>query len=211
MRNKNNEFINNFSNIKVLTGISTLTIINNEEAPPLFLMHKRNIDSVSYAMNNYHVIPAEEFQPSSKAAASFKEDLDFWKNIMREYSEEIGCNPEFDGNSGKHYDYEREPLKTLNREKQKDNIKLYFLGFGLDPLTLQGEILTTCVFKNNTFNKIFSDIHDKNKEGDIISDYHRWGRPFNKENIELYLNEQTLAAGETILKLAWKHKDILLQ
>lgn len=189
----------------ILCGINTLTIIHDGEELRI-IMHLRGQRKTAYAMGTYHVIPAGEFQPSSKAAVSVYEDLDLWKNIMREYSEEIGLIEEFDGNSTVPFNYDVEPIVSLQTERNKNNIRPFYLGTGLDPITFQGEILTAVVFKEETFNKIFPKVLTENREGKIITDKQRWGRQFTREEYESYRGQNIIAAGEAILNIAWRNR-----
>ena len=43
------------------------------------------------------MIPAGEFQPASVALWDRRNDFDLWRNIVREYSEELLGTPEHDG------------------------------------------------------------------------------------------------------------------
>ena len=54
----------------------------------------------------YDVIPAGEFQPSSVALWDRRNDFDLWRNIVREYSEELLGMPEHDGSRSRAIDYE---------------------------------------------------------------------------------------------------------
>jgi hypothetical protein len=202
----------------VLAGISTLTLIHDGIDLRL-LMHLRGQNETAYAMGTYHVIPAGEFQPSCLAPSSFKEDFDLWKNIMREYAEELLGMEEYDGDSTVPFSYSEEPFLSLEREKAANNIKVFYLGTGLDVITFQGEILTVAVFKEQTFNKIFSGhgktgartaggILKENREGKIITDNARWGRPFTQEEYDSYQVQNVLATGEAILNIAWRNKEV---
>jgi len=159
-------------------------------------MHKRSKEYTLTSEGTYHVIPAGEFQPSSIAPISFNEDLDIWKNIMRESAEEILCKEEHDGTSGIPFNYNQEPYLSLEMERKLGNIKIYYLGIGLDVLTFKGEILTCIVYKEDTFNRIYGlTPRDRNKEGIIITDKDRWGRELSTDEIEGYFKTNTLAAG----------------
>jgi len=188
----------------ILCGVNTLTIIHDGKELRI-IMHLRGQRKTASSMGTYHVIPAGEFQPSSKAAASVDEDFDLWKNIMREYAEEIGLMKEFDGNSAVPFNYDIEPIISLQTERDKNNIRPFYLGTGLDPITFQGEILTAVVFKEETFNKIFPNVLTENHEGMIITDKSRWGRQFTQKEYESYRENNTIAAGETILNIAWSN------
>ncbi len=189
----------------VLSGISTLTIIHDGEELRI-IMHLRGETETAYAEGTYHVIPAGEFQPSCLATTSFDEDFDLWKNIIREYAEELLCLNEYDGNSTVPFDYSEEPFLSLENERANSNIKAFYLGTGLDPISFQGEILTAVVFKEKVFNKIFPNIINKNCEGKIITDKHRWGKQFTEKEFKSYRDANILATGEAILNTAWRNK-----
>ena len=188
----------------ILCGVATLTIIHTGENLRI-IMHLRG-DDLGTSMGTLHVIPAGEFQPSSLATISVEKDFNLWKNIMREYAEEILLMEEYDGNSGVPFNYLAEPFISLEDERAKNNIRPFYLGTGLDPITFQGEILTAVVFKEETFNKIFGKVKTKNNEGIIITDKDRWGRQFTQEEYDSYRETNTLAAGEAILNIAWKNR-----
>lgn len=188
----------------VLAGVNTLTLLKSGTRLR-FIMHFRGKDLGS-SEGTYHVIPAGEFQPSCQAAISFEEDFSLWKNIMRESAEELLCEEEYDGNSGVPFNYQKEPYLTLEKERLSGNIKLFYFGVGYDPLSLQAEILTCVVYKEEVFNKIYGlPPKERNSEGVIITDESEWGREFTDKEIESYYSSNTLAAGESILRIAQKH------
>lgn len=202
LRNKLKNSENILSKIKVLTGISTLTLLQDGN-DFRFIMHQRS--KVGYAQGVFHVSPAGEFQPESENPEDFYKDFNFWKNIMREYAEEIGMKKEYDGNSGFETDYSSPPFSLMQEAIDNKNAKLYFLGFGLDPLSLQGEVLTICIFKYEEFCKIFPDIRAENEEGIIRTEKEKWGTLFTNDSVETYLKNNTLQAGKAILELTQKH------
>ncbi|MFB6317303.1 hypothetical protein [Saccharicrinis sp. FJH54] len=184
----------------ILTGIDTLTLLINKNNDVRMIMHLRGEAETAYASGTFHVIPAGEFQPSCYLPYSWEDDFSITKNIMREFSEEIENKEEYNGESGVPFNYNQEPFISMINAKSEGKFKLYYLGTGFDALSLQGEILTCAVFDEDTFHKIFPNVITKNKEGEIMTDRNRWGRPFDKE-VESYLKTNTLAACETILKL----------
>jgi hypothetical protein len=62
-------------------------------------------------------------------------DFDLWRNIMREYSEELLGNPEHDGD-GDPVRYDAEPFKSLDAARESGLVRVYCLGAALDALTL---------------------------------------------------------------------------
>ena len=192
----------------VLAGVNTLTIICSEDEPRI-IMHLRGKDETGTAMGAINVVPAAEFQPSCLAPTSFKEDLNLWKNIMREYAEELLCMDEYDGNNTVPFDYKSQPYSILDAGKMANKIRPYYLGFGIDPITLQGQILTAVVFGEEIFNSIFMTPRLENREGKIFTESDRWGRPFTLNECNAYRNSNILPAGEATLNIAWEHRDLL--
>ncbi len=195
-----------FNHTVVLGGISTLTLIHNGDSFR-FLLHERG-SGQGYAANIRHVIPAGEYQPLSKGD-NFSKDLPLWNNTMREYAEELGNLEEFKGEEGKIFDYSKtSPFSDYLREVEQGNIKNFFLGFGLDPLSLQAEVVSVSIFKEDTFNELFgSTPFTNNDEGVIITEADRWGIPFTQEEVDQRLEEGMLAAGDSALRLTFKHLD----
>ena len=90
----------------VIPAITTLTIrLRRYPAEPSFLLHWRDPAKVATAGGLYDVVPAGEFQPSSVALWDRQNDFDLWRNIVREYSEELLGMPEHDGSRSRPIDY----------------------------------------------------------------------------------------------------------
>jgi hypothetical protein len=188
------------SDYVILTGISTLTLLVSKNNETRIIMHKRGKDKTAYAFGTYHVIPAGEFQPACVSPKSWTDDFSIVRNIMREFSEEIADNDEYNGESGVPFNYNQEPFISIMNAKNEGRMKLFYLGTGFDAVSLQGEIMTCAVFDEETFFNIFPNIITENKEGIIITDKDRWGRP-SEDDLDSYFDSNTLATGETILKI----------
>ncbi len=199
----------NFQNRCVIPGINTLTI-RKENSQYTFFMHERSKEKIASAMGTYHVAPAGEFQPSNTSPSDYEPDFDPWRNIMREYNEEfLGAEEAY----GRTIDYENEePYSSLNSARKSGKLKVYYLGFTLDPLSLKGEILTACVFDAATFYKIFGDkIKEDTVEGKLFVGENNVGKPFTENEVSKYINNnKTLPAGIGCLMLAWNNRAILL-
>src|SRR4029453_16784496 len=96
----------------VSTSTDTLTIRKDKDGAT-FILHDRNAGNVAVAGGMLHVMPCGVFQPSSIKAAARQTDFDLWRNIMREYSEELLGNPEHDGD-GSPIDYKAPPFGPLD-------------------------------------------------------------------------------------------------
>jgi transcriptional regulator with XRE-family HTH domain len=192
-----------FARRPILPSISTLTIrrgrTNGDDAS--FLLHRRDPRKVAVAGGMLQVIPSGVFQPSSVHPAAVEADFDIWRNIMREYSEELLGYPENDGD-GHPIRYDEDPFQSLDLARQDGRVRIWCLGFALDALTLVGEILTVAVFNADLFDQLAGDFVDLNDEGSVIT-----GRvSFTRAGIHDVLSGQRIApAGAGCLQLAWKH------
>ncbi len=140
-------------------------------------------------------------------------DFDLWRNVMREYSEELLGNPEHDGD-GRPMDYRAEPFLGMQGALRDGRIQVHLLGLALDALTLWGEILTVAVFDAPTYDRLFADLVDVNAEGTVV----KTGRarptahaPFTGQVVDELLGSGRLApAAAGCLELAWRHRRALL-
>jgi hypothetical protein len=157
-----------------------------------------------------------EFQPSSIGPWSMAEDLDLWRNIVREYSEELCGEPEHDGSRGTPVDYDGWPFyRAMSRARASGRLSAYCLGVGLDALTLAATIPTVVVIDGDAFDEVFGDVVEANAEGVTVrslrGDRSAAGIPFTEENIDrLVLDEPMAPPGAACLYLAWQHRDLLL-
>jgi transcriptional regulator with XRE-family HTH domain len=197
----------------VLPSTDTLTIRHDTRTgQSSLLLHRRNSDNVALAGGMTHIIPAGVFQPSGIAPRIISADFDIWHNIVRELSEELLGNPEHSG-SGEPIDYDvEEPFASLNTARRDGQIRAWYLGTGLDPLTLAGEILTVLVIDTEVFDQVFADVVSWNSEGDIVFGADgSIGVPWRREAVYRLLATEPLApAARACLELAWDHQDLLL-
>jgi transcriptional regulator with XRE-family HTH domain len=197
----------------VLPSTDTLTIrYDASTGQSSFLLHRRNSDNVALAGGMTHIIPAGVFQPSGIAPRNISADFNIWHNILRELSEEFLGNPEHNG-SGEPIDYDaEEPFASLNAARRNGQIRLWYLGTGLDPLTLAGEILTVLVVEADVFDQVFADVVAWNSEGDIVfSADGSVGLPWRRDSVYRLLATEPLApAAQACVELAWDYQDLLL-
>jgi hypothetical protein len=201
----------------VIPAITTLTLRRDRElGTAVFLLHWRDPARVATAGGIYDVIPAGEFQPSSIGPWSLADDLDLWRNIVREYSEELCGEPEHDGSRGTPVDYDGWPFyRAINRARASGRLTAYCLGVGLDALTLAATIPTVVVIDDDAFDEVFGDVVESNAEGVTVKslrgDRSAKGIPFTEENVDrLVLDEPMAPPGSACLYLAWQHRDLLL-
>lgn len=146
-------------------------------------------------------------------------DFDLWRNIVREYSEELLGSPEHDGSRSQPIDYDRWPLyRGLTRARDRGTLRAFCFGVGLDALTLAATIPTVVVIDEDAFEELFGEIVQANSEGIIIArDLHAnspggtLGIPFDAETVDRLLMATPLAPpGAACLALGWRHRDLLL-
>jgi transcriptional regulator with XRE-family HTH domain len=197
----------------VLPSTDTLTIRHDRRlGSASLLLHRRNSDNVALAGGMTHIIPAGVFQPSGVSPRTISADFDIWHNIVRELSEEILGNPEHDGSGGPiDYDVE-EPFASLNAAREDGRIRVWYLGTGLDPLTLVGEILTVVIIDAQVFDQVFTDVVTWNSEGDVVfSADGSVGVPWRRDSVYRLLATEPLApAAQACIELTWDHQDLLL-
>jgi hypothetical protein len=200
----------------IIPAITTLTIrLRRWPADPSFLLHWRDPTKVATAAGIYDVIPAGEFQPSSVALWDRSNDFDLWRNIVREYSEELLGAPEHDGTRTAPIDYGNWDLyQRLEEARRQEAVSVYVLGMGVDALTLAATIVTVVVFDDDVFDSIFSAAVRFNEEGEIVSvgdGKAADGVPFTAEAVDRMLASEPIASpGAACLALAWQHRKHLL-
>ncbi|MFD7506017.1 hypothetical protein [Streptomyces sp. NPDC059850] len=198
-----------------LPGVSALTI-RVEGDDPYFFLHRREAGKVAVAMDTTHVAPAGEFQPHADVLPVWQSDLDLWRTTMREYAEEFLGAPDATGSGGVTLDYAHDtPYARFEEALRTGQVRVRFLGLGLDPLTWKPEFCLVCVWDAAAFDEIFAAMGDRNEEGVLVvgtraQEGYR-GIPFTEDNVLGYAaHEETLPAGRACLTLAWRWRQQLL-
>jgi len=196
------------------TSINTLTIRKGARGDHRFYLHNRDTRSVASAGGTYGVIPAGCFQPSSVAPGRQASDFSLWRNIQREFSEELLGNPEHDGQESGPIDYPgTEPFRTMDRLRGQGRLMVYAFGTVLDPLALFAEQLTVAVLDADAFDELFGNMVVANDEGEILttaSGRPAAGIPFT-ETVRRQLREEPLSPiGRACFELAWQFRRELL-
>ena len=199
----------------VIPATTTLTIrLRRYPAEPTFLLHWRDPAKVATAAGIYDVIPAGEFQPSSVALWDRRNDFDLWRNIVREYAEELLGEPEHDGTRSQPIAYEDWPLYQRLEHAQTDgSVTSFVLGLGLDALTLAGTILTVVIIDDDVFTEAFGSMVRFNDEGEVVAvggGTPAEGVPFTEAAVSRMLETEPMASpGAACLALAWQHRRFL--
>jgi transcriptional regulator with XRE-family HTH domain len=149
----------------LMGAIGTLTIRAGE--CPSMVLHQRDGARVAGGGGMVHLLPAGIFQPSSIMPESVANDFSVWRNMQREFAEELLGHTEYDG-TGRPIDYlGTEPFATMERALRDGRIRVYYLGLTLDALTLCGDLLTVAVIEPDTYDELFGAAVDRNDEGSI--------------------------------------------
>lgn len=198
------------------TSIATLTVRRDTtDGSGTFFLLARDPAKVVTGGGQYCVIPAGEFQPASIAPASIRADLDLWRNIVREYSEELLDQPEHDGSSGKPLDYECWPFyRAMQRARESGQVRAYVLGVVLNALGLTPAVITAVVIDDVVFDDVFRDLVTVNTEGQIITSLDNnqsaGGLPFTATTVQRLLNSEPISpSSAACLALAWRHRKSL--
>ncbi|MGH3770896.1 MAG: helix-turn-helix domain-containing protein, partial [Pseudonocardiaceae bacterium] len=144
-----------------------------------------------------------------------RNDFDLWRNIVREYSEELLGTPEHDGTRSKPIDYDSWPLYRELEDAQAAGVLVpFFLGLGLDALTLGATILTVVVIDDDVFSRAFGAATRYNEEGEIVvigDGRASEGVPFTRDSVRRLLSSEPLSPdGAACLALAWRHRERIL-
>jgi hypothetical protein len=184
-------------------AISTLTLrLDPATGRAAFLLHWRDPAKVGHAGGLYQVIPVGVFQPSGAAAADERADFSLWRNMIREYAEEL-CGRSEDYAT---LDYEAWPFaRRMTEALDGGQIRVWCLGLGVDPLTYATDLLTVAVIDSDVFDELFSLTPRGNEEGTVLA-----AREFAAHVIDRSVTREPLqAAGAGLLRLAWAHREVL--
>jgi hypothetical protein len=205
---------NQFSGYPFFSGVSTIVLLVKKNSFRI-LMHKRG--ETGTVSNNFHVIPAGEFQPINSNPGCFERDFNIWYSILREYCEEIRGDKEVTGETAKEIDYNSSIYKQI-----QDIILAsdrYFLGIGLGPTTYKVEILTCLVIPYNSFlqtlpgenrneQEKYVQNFQKNNEGDVVAYGEEIGIALKPdfEEVDKYIDDnKTLDTAKEMLSIIKKN------
>ncbi len=193
-------------------GISTLTIRRDRRGDHhRFVLHERDGGKVADGGGLCHVMPAGEFQPSSVDLVDVRNDFSLWRNMMREFSEELLGNPEHDGSSSRSINYTtEEPFRSFERARGEGRFRVWHYGLVLEPLELGAVQLTVAVIDDEVFDRLFADLVETNDEGRVVGRGGRTDLPFTGEAIDR-LDPRLSASALTLLRLAWRDRRLLLR
>jgi hypothetical protein len=189
-------------------AISTLTLRHDRTTGAVtFPLHRRDDARVGHAGGMYQVLPVGIFQPAGEERWNTSNDFSLWRCIVRELAEELlGGAEDYDTHRGP-IDYDAWHFAhQLTRALHTTQVRAYCLGIGVDPLTFATDILTAVTIDAPLYDELFGEIADTNIEGSITP-----AVPFTAQTVERYAGAEPMqAAGAGLLRLAWRHRSILL-
>jgi hypothetical protein len=201
----------------VMTAICTLVLrADRASGQARMILHWRDPDRVASNGGLYQVAPVGVFQPSHDAPWNWRNDFSLWHGIVRELAEELLGAPEDYHSDAAPIDYERWPLHaTLTQARRAGALRVFWLGLGIDPLTLSCDMLTVAVFDAGLFDATFAGLVAVNDEGRIVTEPGATGpatgAAFRPEEIERFTRHEPMqAAGAALLRSAWQHRAVLL-
>ncbi len=155
-----------------------------------------------------HLLPAGVFQPSSVLPEAVANDFSLWRNIQREYAEEVLGFDEYDG-TGRPIDYgTTEPFVSMSSALNDGRIRVHCLGITLDALTLSADLLTVAVIEPSLYDTMFAAAVDENSEGRIPVRI----IPFEGNTLARLRGMGCLSPGAAAaLELTWRHREQLLK
>ena len=199
----------------VLPAITAVTLRWDRAAgSATFVLHWRDPGRVASGGGLYQVMPVGMFQPSGESPADLAADLDLWRGMAREYGEEFLGEPERRGEGGAALDYGSWPFfRALEAARAAGRVRAHCLGAGVDPLTLVADVLVAVVIDAEAFDALFGRLGTSNEEGRIVTP--PGGGPGGFALTRDTVEELTAArpmqpAGAAALRLAWRHRDVLL-
>jgi hypothetical protein len=201
----------------VVPAITALTLRRTADGRARFLLHGRDAAKVAHGGGLTQVAPVGVFQAAGSDPASQRLDLDLWRCLTREYSEELLGAPEHRGDGGP-LDHEGWPFaRALAAARRTGTVRAHWLGLGVDPLSLVADLLVAVVVDAPAFDELFAGLVATNDEGDLVAGDGTadgpsvTGFPFTAATVErLLVDEPMQAAGAAVLDLAWRHRASLL-
>ncbi len=192
----------------VNVAVSTLTLRHDRTTgAATFPLHRRDGATVGHAGGMYQVLPVGIFQPTGEEPWNTSNDFSLWRCIIRELAEELrGDAEDYETHRGP-IDYDAWPFaQQLTRALDTAQVHAFCLGIGVDPLTFATDILTVVTIDAPLYDELFGEIADINTEGSITP-----AVPFTAQTVERYASAEPMqAAGAGLLRLAWRHRSILL-
>ena len=199
----------------VMVAMCTLVLRRDPVAgSAAMILHWRDPARVASGGGLYQVAPVGVFQPSHDAEWNQANDFSLWRCFVRELAEELlGGGEDYHSDTAP-IDYRRWPLHhDLAGAWRAGTLRMYWLGLGVDPLTLATDMMSVAVFDAGLFDATFAGLVRTNDEGRIVAgdDAATVGIPFTAASVERFAaHEPMQPAGAALLRAAWDHRAVLL-
>lgn len=196
----------------VNVAITALTLrIDAAAGTATFPLHWRDPKRVGHAGGLYNVLPVGVFQPTGEGPANQEADFSLWRGMIREYAEEFLGEPELHSPDDRPIDYQSWPFAVrMEEERNAGAIRAWVLGLGVDPVTFATDLLAVVAFDAPVYDDLFGQMGDANSEGIVLGSGQN-GLSLTSETIDQLTNDEPVqAAGAAVLRLAWKHRHVLL-
>jgi hypothetical protein len=202
----------------VLTALTTLLLSDTADprisglsdtadpADARMILHWRDPAKVATGGGMYTTAPVGIFQPSDDARWNVVNDFGLWQCLVREYNEELLGAGEDYGSDVRPIDYSGWPLS----QRLTAGIRgMWWLGLGLDPLSLVSDMLAVVVLDRTLFDGLVRGA-GVNDEGRLVV------RRFTSEEITRLTSlaaadsaEYMEPASAALLRLAWENRERL--
>ncbi len=197
------------------TGICTLILRHDRDAGTAqMFLHWRDPASVAVNGGLYQVAPAGMFQPSHEASWNVVNDLGLWRAIAREVSEELLGTSEDYGSDRAPIDYDRWPFfAALTAAQRAGTLHGYWLGVGVDPLTLDVDLLTGAGVRGAVLRRGVRRPGRGQRRGLPAPGprpLRRRPGVHRRERAAVHRDRGHAARGRAVLALAWQHREALL-
>jgi hypothetical protein len=192
----------------VLTALTTLLLRDSADpADARMILHWRDPAKVATGGGMYTTAPVGMFQPSDDARWNRENDFGLWQCLVREYNEELLGAGEDYGSDVRPIDYAGWPL---SQQLTASIAGMWWLGLGLDPLSLVSDMLAVVVLDGELFDGLVRGA-GVNDEGRLVV------RRFASEEIarltslaDTHSAEYMEPASAALLRLAWDNRERLL-
>jgi hypothetical protein len=194
-----------------VAAISTLVLrLDARTGNVHMVLHWRDPSKVASGGGLYQVAPVGIFQPAQDTAASEAADFNLWHSMTRELSEEMLGTDETYSEGGDVIDYQTwEFSAALAEGRRAGRLRPYWLGMGVDALTLVTDVLAVVVIDAALFDDLFGRLVTENEEGHLVSlgeTSATAGIPFTAANVKRFGRDEPMQpAGAALLRLAWEH------
>jgi hypothetical protein len=179
-----------------VAGVNVLTVFVDEKSNSATFPMMSRASTVGSAGGAFHVIPAGEFQPTSDASTDWEKHCTLWQTILRETAEEILLVPEAETHSKQMEELAKiEPIASMLSLVRANEWKAYYLGIGVDALTLKPEILVVSIINQQRFSVAFKKylpdgkLPKKDSEGDVHRTGGGWGSLLTANNLRTYRDD----------------------